>query len=102
MASPTATEMRDKYLAAELALLEGKEVSFGDRKLKMEDLPNIIAGRKEIRGRERLSPPPNRACDFASFRLTAKYLLTPLPAHGSPMSGFRIGVSSPAFRFQFR
>lgn len=47
MAAPTATEMRDKYLAAEMALLDGKEVSFGDRKLRMEDLPNIIAGRKE-------------------------------------------------------
>ncbi len=44
MVAPTATEMRDKYLTAELALLEGKKVSFWDRKLKMEDLPNIIAG----------------------------------------------------------
>ena len=47
MAAPTATEMRDKYLTAEQALLDGKEVSFGDRRLRMEDLPNIIAGRKE-------------------------------------------------------
>lgn len=47
MAAPTATEMRDKYLVAEQALLEGKEVSFGDRKLRMEDLPSIRDGRKE-------------------------------------------------------
>ncbi len=47
MAAPTATEMRDKYLAAELALLDGKEVAFGDRKLRREDLPQIILGRKE-------------------------------------------------------
>ena len=43
----TATEMLAKYLLAETALLEGKEVSFGDRRLRMEDLPAIIAGRKE-------------------------------------------------------
>lgn len=43
----TATEMLAKYLAAECALLEGKEVSFGDRRLRMEDLPSIIKGRQE-------------------------------------------------------
>lgn len=43
----TATDMLTKYLAAEQAILEGKEVSLGDRKLRMEDLPAIIAGRKE-------------------------------------------------------
>ena len=44
---PTSTEMLNKYLAAEAAVLEGKEVSLGDRKLRMEDLPSIIAGRQE-------------------------------------------------------
>lgn len=43
----TATDMLAKYLIAESALLEGKEVKLGERSLKMEDLPNIIAGRKE-------------------------------------------------------
>jgi len=43
----TATDMLAKYLAAEIALLEGKETKFGDRSLRMEDLPSIIAGRKE-------------------------------------------------------
>lgn len=43
----TATEMLQKYLTAESALLEGKEVRLGERTLRMEDLPSIIAGRKE-------------------------------------------------------
>ena len=43
----TATDMLAKYLTAEAALLEGKEVSLGDRRLRMEDLPSIIAGRQE-------------------------------------------------------
>jgi hypothetical protein len=47
----TATDMLAKYLTAESSLLEGKEVSFGDRRLRMEDLPSIIAGRKEWEGR---------------------------------------------------
>lgn len=42
-----ATDMLEKYLAAEAAVLEGKEVSLGDRKLRMEDLNMIITGRKE-------------------------------------------------------
>ncbi|MGK5080478.1 hypothetical protein [Janthinobacterium sp. HLX7-2] len=42
-----ATDMLAKYLAAESAVLEGKEVSLGDRKLRMEDLASITAGRKE-------------------------------------------------------
>lgn len=48
---PTATEMRDKYLAAEQALLEGKEARMGDRALRMEDLAEIRAGRKEWEAR---------------------------------------------------
>lgn len=43
----TATEMLAKYLAAETAVLEGKDVSFGDRRLSMANLPEIIDGRKE-------------------------------------------------------
>lgn len=42
-----ATDMRDKYLAAEAAILEGKQVRLGERLLVMEDLPAVIAGRKE-------------------------------------------------------
>jgi len=40
-------DMVDKYLAAELAVLEGKETWFNGRKVVMADLPQIIAGRKE-------------------------------------------------------
>lgn len=42
-----ATDMRDKYIAAELALLEGKEIRFGERLLRMEDLAQIRQGRQE-------------------------------------------------------
>lgn len=42
-----ATDMLAKYLAAEAAILEGKEVRLGDRLLKMEDLDKVQAGRKE-------------------------------------------------------
>lgn len=43
----TATDMLAKYLAAETAILEGKEVHLGDRRLRMEDLNMVIAGRRE-------------------------------------------------------
>ncbi|MEZ0231890.1 MAG: hypothetical protein ACAH12_03550 [Methylophilaceae bacterium] len=47
----TASEMVEKYLAAELDLLAGKEVSFNGRSLKMENLQEIRAGRLEWEGR---------------------------------------------------
>lgn len=43
----TATDMLAAYLAAETAILQGKEVSFGGRRQTMEDLPAIRAGRQE-------------------------------------------------------
>lgn len=43
----TATDMLAAYLAAELALLEGKETRLGDRLLKYEDLAEIRKGRME-------------------------------------------------------
>jgi hypothetical protein len=43
-----ATDMLAKYIAAEQAILEGKEVRGLDgRSLKMEDLAEVRAGRKE-------------------------------------------------------
>ncbi|UGQ45088.1 hypothetical protein [Massilia endophytica] len=42
-----ATDMLAKYMQAELAILEGKEVQFENRKLRMEDLDSVRAGRKE-------------------------------------------------------
>lgn len=43
----TATDMRDAYLAAEVAVLKGQTFRFGERQLTRADLPEIIAGRKE-------------------------------------------------------
>jgi hypothetical protein len=44
----TATAMLDKYLAAEEAILAGKEVTLENgRKLRLEDLPAIQDGRRE-------------------------------------------------------
>lgn len=42
-----ATDMLAKYMTAEAAVLEGRDVSFGDRRLSMADLPEIIKGRQE-------------------------------------------------------
>ena len=47
----TATEMLAAYLAAETALLLGKEASIGDRRLRFEDLSEIRSGRKEWEAR---------------------------------------------------
>lgn len=47
----TATDMLAKYLAAEQAILEGKEARFGDRLLRMEDLAEIRKGRQEWESR---------------------------------------------------
>jgi len=43
----TATEMLAKYLAAEAAILEGKEVRLNGRVLRREDLDLVREGRKE-------------------------------------------------------
>ncbi len=43
----TATDMVAAYIAAETAILAGKEVRFQDRMLRREDLPEIRAGRPE-------------------------------------------------------
>lgn len=43
----TETEMLAKYLEAERAILEGKQISFQGRTMGMEDLDKVIAGRKE-------------------------------------------------------
>ena len=46
-----ATEMLAKYITAEAAILEGKEVRFADRTLRMDDLDLVRAGRKEWEAR---------------------------------------------------
>lgn len=47
----TATTMYAAYLAAETAILEGKEASIGDRRVRLEDLSEVRAGRKEWEAR---------------------------------------------------
>ncbi|MGN6520498.1 MAG: primosomal replication protein PriB/PriC domain protein [Dokdonella sp.] len=43
----TATDMRDAYLAAELAVLAGQSYRLGERQLTLANLPEIQAGRQE-------------------------------------------------------
>lgn len=43
----TAADMLAKYLAAEAAVLDGKEVRFQDRMVRLEDLEWIQKGRRE-------------------------------------------------------
>jgi len=47
MTTPTAPEMLAKYLAAESAVLQGREIQFEGRRVSRADLPEIRAGRKE-------------------------------------------------------
>lgn len=47
MTTPTASEMLAKYLAAEAAVLQGREMQFEGRRVSRSDLPDIIKGRKE-------------------------------------------------------
>jgi hypothetical protein len=47
MAMTTAQQMLDRYIQAELALLDGKTVQFGGRTLSMESLAEIRKGRME-------------------------------------------------------
>ncbi len=48
----TATEMRDLYIAAEVAVLNGREFAWADgRRLSRVDLQEIRAGRKEWEAR---------------------------------------------------
>lgn len=67
----TATEMLAKYMAAELAILDGKEVRFADRALRMEDLPEIRKGRQEwerrVSGESRKAAGDNNAIGGATF-----------------------------------
>ena len=46
-----ATEMRDAYVAAEVAVLKGQSFRFGERQLTRADLVEIRAGRREWEAR---------------------------------------------------
>ncbi|MFI8479647.1 primosomal replication protein PriB/PriC domain protein [Pseudomonas sp. NPDC078700] len=43
----TAQQMVDKYIEAELAVLDGRTITFGGRTLSMADLKDIREGRLE-------------------------------------------------------
>lgn len=43
----TATDMLARYMAAEAAILDGKEIRLGDRWLRTEDLVEVRKGRQE-------------------------------------------------------
>jgi hypothetical protein len=49
----TATDMLTKYLDAEVAILQGKEVRIGDRTFRYEDLAVVQQGRREWEARAR-------------------------------------------------
>jgi hypothetical protein len=60
-----ANAMLAKYFAAEAAILEGKEVRFGDRTLRMEDLSEVRAGR--IEWERRIAAEVSRAAGRPTF-----------------------------------
>jgi hypothetical protein len=84
-----ATDMLAKYLQAETAVLEGKDVSFGDRRLSMANLPEIIAGRQEWERRvaaERARA--NRAPTLGGLSVTvASFNRAPLTGEGFYRNG---------------
>lgn len=47
MTTPTAAQMRDLYIAAEAALLQGQAFSWGDRTLTRANLAEVREGRQE-------------------------------------------------------
>lgn len=53
-----ATDMIAAYLAAETAILQGKDVSFQGRRVGMEDLAEIRNGRQEWESRARAEQQP--------------------------------------------
>lgn len=64
----TATEMVTKYLAAEQALLDGKDVTWNGRRLAMEDLDKIRAGRREWEARVAQESPGSQSTSFGGTR----------------------------------
>lgn len=54
----TATDMYAAYLAAETAILQGKDVSFNGRRVTMEDLDAVRKGRQEWEAKARAEQQP--------------------------------------------
>lgn len=71
MPTPTPQQMRDRYLQAELELLDGKTVSWGSRTLTTEDLAEIRNGRKEwerrVAAQQRRGKPSHSLATFSRY-----------------------------------
>jgi len=63
----TATDMRDAYLAAEKAVLQGQAYTFGDRTLTLAHLKEIVAGRAEWEAK--VAAEARQAAGYGRFRL---------------------------------
>lgn len=66
MPTPTAQEMRDKYLEAELALLEGKSITWNGKTYTRENLSEIQRGRREWE--QRVNRQTAKPYGFARFQ----------------------------------
>lgn len=62
-----ATDMLAAYLAAETAILQGKDISFNGRRCTMEDLPAIRAGRQEWEARASAEQSRQRSSGLGRF-----------------------------------
>lgn len=64
----TATDMRDKYLAAEEAILGGQSFAWGDRTLTRADLAQVQEGRREWERKAAAEARGGRGYALADFR----------------------------------
>ncbi|MCL1048929.1 hypothetical protein L2755_04700 [Shewanella abyssi] len=67
MSQALAQKMIDAYIAAELDVLDGKTVTVNGKTMGSEDLPAIIAGRKEWERRLNAYSSPNAGFGQAQF-----------------------------------
>ncbi|WP_286694070.1 hypothetical protein [Spongiibacter sp. UBA1325] len=65
MPTPTAQQMLDKYMEAELALLEGKSITWNGKTYTRENLGEIQRGRREWE--RRVGSQAARPYGFARF-----------------------------------
>ncbi len=65
--SLSAQQMLDKYIEAEIAVLDGKSVSFNGRTYTQQDLPAIREGRREWERRVAQQRVGGKSHSLASF-----------------------------------
>lgn len=63
----TATEMVELYLAAEVKILKGQTVKFGERSLTMANLTEVVKERKQWERRVASENNRGRGYSLASF-----------------------------------